>query len=282
MAISETESGSSYTGDGPHPVGLRYIAAYVIFPPHLQPSIFLGLTMEPSQISRVPVADQAASILRQRILNGELRPGTAVQEVHLAASLGVSRNTMREATRVLCSEGLMKRSNHRGVTVAQLSPDDVREIYHVRRLLEIPGVLAAGRGDAKIFAELRQALEGYEQTVKARDWIQAVSFDLNFHTLLIQFHRNRRLEAFYQKIIGELRMGMVLVDRIHDRPEGLVPVHRQMYELLARRKLRQCAKLLAQHLDDSESRLTAVMSGQGGNGAGIPAPDRAMAAQQGL
>ncbi|HXZ10786.1 MAG TPA: GntR family transcriptional regulator [Candidatus Sulfotelmatobacter sp.] len=231
--------------------------------------------MEPSQISRVPVADQAASILRQRILNGELRPGTAVQEVHLAASLGVSRNTMREATRVLCSEGLLKRSNHRGITVAQLSPMDVKEIYHVRRLLEIPGVLAAGHGDAKILSDLRMALEGYEQMVKARDWIRAVSFDLNFHTLLIGFHRNRRLEAFYQKIIGELRMGMVLVDRLHDDPEGLGPVHHQMYELLAGRKLHECAKLLAQHLDDSETRLTAVMSGPAGDNSNGQAHDQA-------
>ena len=56
-------------------------------------------SMERSQIHRVSVADQVASILRQRILNGELRPGTPLQEVPLAESLGVSRNTMREATR---------------------------------------------------------------------------------------------------------------------------------------------------------------------------------------
>src|ERR1700736_6013625 len=53
--------------------------------------------MERSQIHRVSVADQVASILRQRILNGELRPGTPLQEVPLAASLGVSRNTMQPA-----------------------------------------------------------------------------------------------------------------------------------------------------------------------------------------
>jgi len=57
--------------------------------------------MERAQINRVSVADQAAAILRQRILNGELRPGTPLQEIPLAASLGVSRNTMREAVRIL-------------------------------------------------------------------------------------------------------------------------------------------------------------------------------------
>ena len=94
--------------------------------------------MELAEITRISVADQVASILRQRILNGELPPGTALQEISTAASLGVSRNTVREATRILSLEGLLKRSAHRGVSVAQLFLKDVAEIYQVRRLLEIP------------------------------------------------------------------------------------------------------------------------------------------------
>jgi len=63
-------------------------------------------------------------------------------------------------------------------------------------------------------------------------------------------------------VIGELRMGMVLVDRGHNDPGRLVPVHRKIYQLLAAGKLKQCASLLAQHLDDSESRLMKVMNGK--------------------
>lgn len=218
--------------------------------------------MERSTIHRVSVADQAASILRQRILNGELRPGTPLQEVPLAASLGVSRNTVREAVRILSLEGLLKRSIHRGVAVSQLSPKDVEEIYHLRRMLEIPAVLAATAGRKEILPELRTALEGYERAVQERNWARAVRFDLQFHSLLIRFHGSIRLETFYQKLIGEVRMGMVLVDRGHDDPEGLIPVHRKMYQLLGGGKLKQCAAVLAQHLDDSEARLKRVMDVQ--------------------
>ena len=218
--------------------------------------------MERTQIHRVSVADQVASILRQRILDGELRPGTPLQEVPLAASLGVSRNTMREATRILSLENLLKRSIHRGVAVSQLSLKDVREIYHLRRMLETAGVLAAKGDRANVLPELHNAVKGYERAVRERDWLRAVRFDLQFHSLLIRFHRNRRLESFYQRVIGELRMGMVLVDRSHDDPSVLVPVHRKMFQLLATGKLKQCAAVLAQHLDDSESRLIRVMNGQ--------------------
>jgi DNA-binding GntR family transcriptional regulator len=215
--------------------------------------------MELSEINRISVADQVASILRRRILDGELPPGTALQELPMAASLGVSRNTVREATRILSLEGLLKRSAHRGVAVAQLSLEDVVEIYQLRHLLEIPAVLAAKMEDSDVLAEMCTALEGYEEAVEGMDWVSAVRFDLHFHTLLIRFHRNRRLESFYQKLLGELRMGMVLVDLRHDDPGGLVPAHRRIYQLLTSGETNQCAILLAQHLRDSESRLTVVM-----------------------
>jgi DNA-binding GntR family transcriptional regulator len=218
--------------------------------------------MERAPIHRVSVADQVASVLRQRILTGELRPGTPLQEVPLSASLGVSRNTMREATRILSLEGLLKRSIHRGVAVSQLSLKDVQEIYHLRRMLEIPAVLAAKANQSDVLPEMQNALEGYERAIGDRDWGRAVSFDLQFHSLLIRFHRNRRLESFYQRVIGELRMGMVLVDRGHDDPGSLIPKHRKMYQLLSAGKVEPCAAVLARHLDDSESRLSRVMSGQ--------------------
>lgn len=219
--------------------------------------------MEVAEISRVSVADQVAGILRQRILNGELPPGTALQEISTAASLGVSRNTVREATRILSLEGLLKRSAHRGVRVARLALKDVAEIYQARHLLEIPAVLAASaENDADVFADLSSSLEGYERAVAEADWVRAVRFDLQFHTLLIRFQRNRRLESFYQKLIGELRMGMVLVDRTHDDPGRLVPVHRRIFEMLSSGELQDCAEVLRQHLRDSEQRLMEIMTQQ--------------------
>ncbi len=121
---------------------------------------------------------------------------------------------MREALRILALEGLLHRNLHRGVVVSQLSLRDLQEIYHLRRMLEIPAVLSARKPDAEITNQLRLAVENYESSVEAKDWIRAVDFDFQFHSLLIRFHKNKRLEIFYQKVIGELRMGMVLVDRI--------------------------------------------------------------------
>jgi DNA-binding GntR family transcriptional regulator len=216
--------------------------------------------MDRTQINRVSVADQVAALLRQRILEGEFRPGTQLQELPLASSLGVSRNTMREAIRILSIEGLLRRSLHRGVAVSQLALRDVHEIYQLRRMLEIPAVLSARRPDPDLLKEIRQAVEQYEEAIEAKDWSRAVSHDLHFHSLLIRFNGNKRLDSFYKNMIAELRVGMVLVDRSHDDPGALIPVHRKMCQLLSTGKLKQCAALLEQHLDDSESRLTRVMT----------------------
>jgi len=231
------------------------------------------VAMERSQIHRVSVADQVAGILRQRVLNGELRPGMSLQEIPLAQSLEVSRNTMREAMRILSLEGLLKRNIHRGIAVAQLSLRDVQEIYHVRRVLEISAIQAAKSPAPELLRDLRAALEQYEEAVRFRDWVSAVTHDLHFHSLLIRFLANKRLESFYHKTIAELRMGMMLVDQRHDHPGMLIPVHRKLYQLLTAGRLKECAKILARHLDDSESRLTRVMDNPSlANTAKAPVP----------
>jgi DNA-binding GntR family transcriptional regulator len=215
--------------------------------------------MDRSQINRVSVADQVAILLRQRILQGEYPPGMQLQEIPLASSLGVARNTMREAIRILSLEGLLRRSLHRGAAVAQLSLRDVQEIYQLRRMLELPAVLAARHPDPDLLDGLRLVVEQYELAVRDKNWSRAVNHDLHFHSTLIRFHGNKRLDAFYKNILGELRVGMVLVDRSHDNPGALIPVHRKILQLLAAGKLKPCAAALENHLDDSESRLTEVM-----------------------
>jgi DNA-binding GntR family transcriptional regulator len=230
--------------------------------------------MDRPQINRVSVADQAAALLRERILEGEFRPGTPLLELPLASSLGVSRNTMREALRILSLEGLLRRDLHRGVAVSQISLEDVKEIYQLRRILELPAVLSASKPDSALLRELESAVESYDQAVKKCDWARAVNHDLNFHSLLVRFHGSKRLSAFYKNVLGELRIGMVLVDRSHDNPGGLIPIHRKLYQLLRTGKLKQCAATLAQHLDDSESRLTGVMHQHLAPGSRSPSKSR--------
>ncbi|MFF8378171.1 GntR family transcriptional regulator [Streptomyces sp. NPDC015661] len=83
--------------------------------------------------------------LRRAITSGELRPGGPIRQEALAARFEVSRVPLREALKALEAEGLVVHHVHRGYFVAELSLDDLEEIYRIRELLETEAVRMAVR-----------------------------------------------------------------------------------------------------------------------------------------
>jgi len=108
---------------------------------------------------RPPTAQEAVLVeLRGRILRGDLAPGSPLRQEDLADSLGVSRVPVREALRMLESEGHVAYAAHRGYRVAELDLDDLEEIYHLRALIEDDlARRALDRGDPTHLAGVRSA-----------------------------------------------------------------------------------------------------------------------------
>lgn len=88
------------------------------------------------RIQRKTAVDLVVESLRSRILRGELAPGSALRQEALAEELGVSRIPLREAIRLLSTEGLVDLQPHRGAYVSSLSLAEVREFFELRRRLE--------------------------------------------------------------------------------------------------------------------------------------------------
>ena len=78
--------------------------------------------------------------VRRMLVEGELAPGQRLSEAALAESLQISRNTLREAFRVLTREGLLKHEPNRGVTVAEPDMASIIDIYRVRRFIECKAI----------------------------------------------------------------------------------------------------------------------------------------------
>ena len=92
------------------------------------------------RIVRETVADRTVSLLRQQILDGELRPGDSVTEEAMVAELGVSRPTVRQALNTLHVSGLLTRHpSTRVLEVTTVTHEDIVEIYRARRFLELAG-----------------------------------------------------------------------------------------------------------------------------------------------
>lgn len=93
--------------------------------------------------------EEAADAIRRAIISGDLQPGQRLREVALAADLGVSRPTLREALRTLVQEGLCEQEPHRGFAVASLDAEAIRDLTDTRLVLDrmaIEGIWAAPDG----------------------------------------------------------------------------------------------------------------------------------------
>src|SRR4051794_28051850 len=100
-------------------------------------------------LPRMPrLVDEVVSRLRDNIIDGTIPAGSRLPQVALAEQLGVSRTPLREALRVLESEGLLRTAdNNRTVEVVQVTPDDLRDMYELREVIDgLAARLAAGKG----------------------------------------------------------------------------------------------------------------------------------------
>lgn len=153
-----------------------------------------------------PLRDVALDAIRQRILSGDHPPGSRLVEDRLASELGVSRNPVREALRVLEAEGYVEMIPRRGAIVAAMSPEEASEIFEVRMALEALAARLAARnavdGDGKVLARLittsRRALE-------RRDVAALSTLNTRFHEDVLRLAKNGYLKDVMVPLRGRMQ-----------------------------------------------------------------------------
>jgi DNA-binding GntR family transcriptional regulator len=148
------------------------------------------------------LAEDAAVMLREQILAGGLRRGTHLVEAKLAARLGVSRGTIREAFRMLVADGLIEEEPRRGAFVVTLSADDVREIYEVRAAIEgCAARLLARRADPEAIEQLAAVVAEIRAVARSGDVAAVRRADLRFHERLCALSGNGRLHEVFTRYV---------------------------------------------------------------------------------
>jgi DNA-binding GntR family transcriptional regulator len=222
------------------------------------------------RVERTSTTDQVAEGLRRKILEGHLAPGTDLREVQLAAALGVSRNTVREALRVLMGEGLVRRDMHRGATVARLSEDDVEDIYASRLALEVAAVDAFA-GEEEDLAGLSEAMERLERAAQEKDWRALMESDMLFHFLLVRSFGSERMAEFFRGLQSEIRPAFAAWDREWEDPSAWVAQQREILDLLRSGRKSEAVALTRVHLADGKAMAKSAVS-QGTTGEAGPEP----------
>jgi DNA-binding GntR family transcriptional regulator len=148
------------------------------------------------------VGDMVYEVLRESILTGVFRPGERLRQDQLAEAIGVSRIPVRSALMQLDSEGLITFNAYRGAVVNKLTPDQMREIYSIRTVLEAHALRNA-MGDMtperlehleQLAHELNEVRDGEEFLVRRNEFYSEL-YDVDRQPYLVGLIERLRAEA---------------------------------------------------------------------------------------
>ena len=134
--------------------------------------------------------EEVAELLRERIFSNQLAPGSWIDELKLAEEYGISRTPLREALKVLATEGLVTMKVRRGAYVTEVNAKDQRDVYHLLSLLEsdAAGVVATSATQAQL-----QDLQALHRSLIAALPDTDTFFEINelFHMRLLELADTR-------------------------------------------------------------------------------------------
>ena len=157
-----------------------------------------------------PLYEDVAERLREQIFAHELAPGSWLDEQSLALAFGISRTPMREAIKVLASEGLVTTKMNKGAYVTEVERRDLEQIFTVLSLLE--GEAAKETALRATEAELTQLDDLHHRLEKAaadRDLDQFFEINVRFHEMIQEIAANPWMNG----VINDLRKVLKLQRR---------------------------------------------------------------------
>jgi DNA-binding GntR family transcriptional regulator len=200
-------------------------------------------------IERRPLHDEIVEKLRDMICQAELEPGARVPEKLLCARFGVSRTPLREALKVLASEGLLDLYPNRGAVVATLELSELEEMFPVMGHLEaLVGEWACEHVTDDELAEMR-ALH-YQMVVHFRRGERLAYFRLNqqIHDAILRAARNKALAGIHRTLAIRIRHARYLANMTQRRWAKAVEEHEAILEALCKRDGPRLSALLKSHL----------------------------------
>jgi DNA-binding GntR family transcriptional regulator len=208
-------------------------------------------------IARTSLHEETVSRLRVMVTEGELLPGARIPERDLCERFGISRTPLREALKVLASEGLVELLPHRGARVTTLSADALREVFEVVGALEaLAGELACSRIDEAGLARiglLHDVMAGHRQR---GDLAGYFACNEAIHEAIVAAAGNPQLGEVYHLLSRRARRARYLANLTPERWEQAMAEHEELLAALRARDGARCAALLREHI---EHKLTTVV-----------------------
>ncbi len=158
-------------------------------------------TIEPSEalVERTVLSDQVKDRLLERIVSGELEPGSRIVETRVAREFGISQAPVREALRSLATLGLVEMRPHRGAWVSKPNQKELIEAVQVRGVLEaFAAELAAPTISDELILDLERLLEEMLDLAANGDALAQAHKNAEFHATVVSAAGNAMLERTWK------------------------------------------------------------------------------------
>jgi len=195
-------------------------------------------------------SSQITSIIRQAIITGELKPGTRLREQDLSKSLDISRSPIREALRILESEGLVQISPNKGALVVQLNEKDLKEIYELRKLLEVHAIrIACNRMTQADLEELKIIITEMKRRLELKDYIGYLKSSHEFHEYFIKKCENERLFNLFRVLRNNILAIQIFAYSYPERSADSFEEHKKILSELSKKNPDKAEEYLKKHLE---------------------------------
>ena len=209
----------------------------------------MNASVLPQNLKQRALYEEVAELLRQRIFSRELVPGSWIDELKIADEYGISRTPLREALKVLATEGLVTMKVRRGAYVTEVNEKDLTDVYHLLSLLEADaaGVVATQATDAQIQV-LQDLHNQLEKAVRNRERF----FEINeaFHMQLLVIANNRwrdQMVADLRKVMKLNRHNSLLKS---GRIEESLAEHKAIMQALSSRNAKAAMQRMREHFSN--------------------------------
>jgi DNA-binding GntR family transcriptional regulator len=201
-------------------------------------------------IMRVNLHDEVAEVLRDMIIQDQLPPGTRIPENDLCAQLGISRTPLREAIRVLASEGLVKPLPRRGAIVATPDPDEIQGLFFAIGAIEslcaqlacINFTPAEVENIMKLHRRLVQLHSSGQGT---KDYFRT---NLAIHQSIVRGARNKFLADLHGSLSVRILRARFFINMPRAAWTRAMREHEQIAALIKKRDAHALSELLTQHM----------------------------------
>lgn len=215
-------------------------------------------------IHRRYLHDEVAERIRDLIRSGELEPNSRVNELELAERFGISRTPLREAIKILATEGLLELLPNRGARVAAVNEAEIDEMLEVIAGLEANAarLLAKRITDSEIadIAELHEVmLEAYEK----RDEARYFTLNRQIHEAMMRAAKNATLAQLYAGLSSRIQRFRYAAHKTPAQWQRAIDEHEEMLRLMIERDGEKLAALMERHILGKKEPIAAQFGAMG-------------------